>query len=81
MSSCCRWMPPCTMPAMTDRPRMNVVDIYEPYIVPHIHPTHTQYRHHKVIQHRHYYPSSVSQTCDVCEQHVNCGCPPPNPCC
>lgn len=69
-----RELPPVVYPTVT-----TVEDIYQPYIVPHIHPSHTQYRYHEVYEHRHYCPHTVSETCDVCHYNVDfcqCGCEP-----
>lgn len=67
--------PATTLPPIVRPTRRIVRDVYEPYVVPVIHPTHTQYNHHKVIQYQHYCPHTVSHCCDVSHQHVNCGCP------
>ncbi|HET7627959.1 MAG TPA: CotD family spore coat protein [Bacillales bacterium] len=80
MNRCCRWMPPVAMPAVYDPARMSVVDVYHPVVVPHVHASHTQYRHHQVVEHRHFYPHTESQTCDTTQHNVNCGCPAPDPC-
>lgn len=80
MSHCCCWLPPRTMPASYDPTRVHVVDIYQPYVVDHVHHTHTQYRYHELVQHRHHYPNTVSHTQDCAEGSVECGCPAPDPC-
>ncbi len=50
-------------------------DIYEPVIVPVIHPTHTRYNHHKIYEYQHHCPHTVSHHTNVSHKHVNCSCP------
>lgn len=69
------WCPPKQLSAITDPVKQNVLDVYQPYVVSHIHPEHTQVNMHQIYNHQHYYPHTVSQCCDVQHQHTNCGCP------
>jgi len=48
----------------------------EVFQVPHIHPSHTTFHHHKLFEHIHTCPQTVSHVCDVAQQHFNC-CPDP----
>ncbi|WP_374724069.1 CotD family spore coat protein [Calidifontibacillus erzurumensis] len=50
----------------------------EVYQVPHIHPTHTTVHHHKLFEHVHTCPNTVSHVSNVAHQHINC-CPGPMP--
>lgn len=45
----------------------------EVFQVPHIHPSHTTYHHHKIFEHLHTYPHTVSHVTDVAHQHFDCG--------
>lgn len=73
------WFPrqprPATLRPIVRPTRTVVRDVYEPYIVPVIHPTHTRVNHHKVIQYQHHCPQTVSHHTCVSHQHVNCSCP------
>lgn len=44
----------------------------EVFQVPHIHPTHTTFHNHKLFEHVHTCPHTVSQVCDVAQQHFDC---------
>ena len=50
----------------------------EVFQVPHIHPTHTTFHHHKLFNHVHTCPHTVSHVSDVAQQHFDC-CPGPMP--
>ncbi|MCI1858784.1 MAG: spore coat protein [Sporolactobacillus sp.] len=67
--------PPQQAGAVYDPQSVNVQDIYKPIVVQHIHPMHTQIRTHYVYEHQHYYPHSVSRTCDEKHYSVQCGRP------
>ncbi|WP_458412869.1 CotD family spore coat protein [Schinkia sp. CFF1] len=74
--------PPVVLsPIVSPTKQFNVHDT-EVYQVPHIHPSHTTFHHHKMFEHVHTCPHTVSHVCDVCHQHINC-CPEPMPnmCC
>ncbi|TCP24863.1 spore coat protein D [Scopulibacillus darangshiensis] len=67
--------PPKQLEGITDPTKQNVLDVYQPYVLNHFHPEHTQVNVHQIYQHQHHYPHTVSYCCDVQHQHVNCGCP------
>lgn len=67
--------PPTQAGAIYDPQSVNVEDVYKPVIVQHIHPMHTEIRTHYVYEHQHYYPQSVSHTCDERHYDVQCGRP------
>lgn len=45
----------------------------ETTIVPHIHPSHTQFVNHHLFQHHHYFPHTESVENTIQHQHFNCG--------
>lgn len=67
------WLPPKHLPPIVCPTKTNVKNIYEPYIVPVIHPSHTKYQYHKIYEYQHHFPHSVSQSTDVTSHNVNCG--------
>ncbi|WP_100487210.1 CotD family spore coat protein [Sporolactobacillus pectinivorans] len=67
--------PPRQAGAIYDPQSVNVQDIYKPVVVQHIHPMHTEIRTHYVYEHQHYYPHTLSQTCDERHFDVQCGRP------
>lgn len=64
------WCPPRRANAITDPVRSNVIDVYKPVIVPHIHHMHTEVRTHMMYQHQHFFPQTVSHCFDECHQHT-----------
>ncbi|HHW38568.1 MAG TPA: spore coat protein CotD [Bacillales bacterium] len=44
----------------------------EVFQVPHVHPSHTTLHHHKIFEHVHTCPHTVSNVCDVAQQHFDC---------
>jgi spore coat protein D len=52
--------------------KCNVVESYQTYVVPHIHPVKTIHQTHNVYQHKHYCPHEVEHTCDTAHQHMDC---------
>jgi spore coat protein D len=75
-----QWLPPRVLPPVVGPTNINQVDIYHPHIVPHIHPSHTQYNHHNIYNHQHYTTHTTSECCDVYHQHFFCGPIPPPHC-
>lgn len=71
---CQKWMKPIVSPTKC----CNVHDL-ETINVPHIHPSHTTYHHHKLYKHLHSYPHTVSNVTDVAHQNYNCGAGMPGP--
>lgn len=73
------WFPrqprPTTLRPIVQPTRTVVRNVYEPYIVPVIHPTHTKVNCHKIYQYQHHCPQTVSYHTTVSQQHVNCNCP------
>ncbi|MFA8438043.1 CotD family spore coat protein [Pueribacillus sp. YX66] len=73
------WFPrqprPTTLRPIVCPTRTIVKNVYHPYVVPVIHPTHTKYNHHKIYQYQHHCPHTVSHHQSVSHQHVNCNCP------
>ncbi|RYL93625.1 CotD family spore coat protein [Sporolactobacillus sp. THM19-2] len=67
--------PPTQGGSFFDPQSVNVTDVYKPVVVRHIHPMHTQIRTHFVYEHQHFYPQSVSHTCDERHFDVQCGKP------
>lgn len=67
--------PPKSTDPIYDPQNVNVEDVYKPVIVQHIHPSHTQINEHYVYEHQHYYPHTVSHSCDEQHHHIQCGCP------
>ncbi|MFT8318943.1 MAG: CotD family spore coat protein [Sporolactobacillus sp.] len=67
--------PPQQGGSFSDPQTVQIQDIYKPIIVQHIHPMHTQVRTHYIYEHQHFYPHTMSQTCDSCHRHVQCGRP------
>ncbi|MGL4821271.1 MAG: CotD family spore coat protein [Bacilli bacterium] len=59
-------------PAVVHPTNQQVVNSYSTVIVPHIHPTHTQYANHQMIQNQHHFPQSCSQQQCVQQSNVNC---------
>lgn len=70
------WLPPKVLPPVVHPTNVNQVDIYEPYFVPHVHPTHTQYNYHKIYNHENFCPHTESVCCDEHHQVIN-HCRPP----
>ncbi|MDD9148099.1 MULTISPECIES: CotD family spore coat protein [unclassified Sporolactobacillus] len=67
--------PPKQGGSFYDPASVNVEHVYKPVIVQHIHPTHTRIMTHYIYEHQHYYPHTLSQTCDECHYDVQCGRP------
>ncbi|HHY73536.1 MAG TPA: spore coat protein CotH [Bacillus bacterium] len=68
--------PPVVLPPIVSPTKQFNVHDTEVFQVPHIHPSHTTFHHHKLFEHVHTCPHTCSHVCDVCHQHVNC-CPDP----
>jgi spore coat protein D len=68
------WLPPKQLAPVVHPTKVNCVDVYQAYVVPHIHPVKTVYQQHNIYQHKHYCPHSEEHTCDTAHQHMDC-CP------
>jgi hypothetical protein len=67
--------PPTQGGTVYDPQTVNVQHIYKPVIVKHIHQLHTIRKTHYIFEHQHYYPHTLSETCDECHYNVQCGKP------
>ncbi|MFT8312197.1 MAG: CotD family spore coat protein [Sporolactobacillus sp.] len=67
--------PPTQGGTVYDPQTVNVQHIYKPVIVKHIHQLHTIRKTHYIYEHQHYYPHTMSETCDECHYDVQCGKP------
>lgn len=65
---------PVTLRPIVRPTRVFERNIYEPYIVPVIHPSHTRINRHKIFEYRHFCPHTVSHHTTVSCRNVNCGC-------
>ncbi|MCO7125051.1 CotD family spore coat protein [Sporolactobacillus shoreicorticis] len=67
--------PPAQGGTVYDPQTVNVQHIYKPVIVKHIHQLHTIRKTHYIYEHQHYYPHTLSETCDERHYDVQCGKP------
>ncbi|GAY77309.1 hypothetical protein NBRC111894_2863 [Sporolactobacillus inulinus] len=67
--------PPTSGGTVYDPMTVNVQHIFKPVIVRHIHRLHTVRKTHYVFEHQHFYPHTMSETCDEKHYNVQCGKP------
>ncbi|MDF2911016.1 MAG: hypothetical protein K0Q56_1897 [Sporolactobacillus laevolacticus] len=67
--------PPTQGGTIYDPESVNVQHIYKPVIVKHIHKMRTVRKTHYIYEHQHYYPHTMSETCD--ERHYDVQCEKP----
>ncbi|MCO7176476.1 CotD family spore coat protein [Sporolactobacillus kofuensis] len=67
--------PPTQGGTIYDPQSVNVQHIYKPVIVKHIHQMHTIRKTHYIYEHQHFYPHTMSETCD--ERHYDVQCEKP----
>ncbi|MCL1632253.1 spore coat protein [Sporolactobacillus sp. CPB3-1] len=67
--------PPAQGGTVYDPETVNVQHIFKPVIVQHIHRLHTIRKTHYIYEHQHFYPHTLSETCDERHYDVQCGKP------